>query len=72
MAITTSTDNAQVEIDILNTFLIPSIENRFGDEVIFQDDDASCHRAKNVKAFLLERYINSMTWPANRLREISI
>ncbi len=38
-------------IDILDTFLIPSIEKKFGDnDVIFQDDNASCHRhrAKSV------------------------
>ncbi len=44
---------------------IPSIEKKFGDDAIFQDDNASCHRAKSVKAFLQERHINSMTWPAN-------
>uniref|UniRef100_A0A672T8Q8 Tc1-like transposase DDE domain-containing protein n=1 Tax=Sinocyclocheilus grahami TaxID=75366 RepID=A0A672T8Q8_SINGR len=66
MAILTSTVNAQMYIEILDTFLIPSIEKTFGDnDVIFQDDNASCHRAKSVEAFLQERDINSMTWPAN-------
>lgn len=38
--------------------------NRFGDDkVIILDDNASCHWEKRVKAFLLERNINSMTWP---------
>uniref|UniRef100_A0A672FDF1 Tc1-like transposase DDE domain-containing protein n=2 Tax=Salarias fasciatus TaxID=181472 RepID=A0A672FDF1_SALFA len=37
----------------------------FGDnEIIFQDDNASCHRAKTVKAFLGERRIQSILWPA--------
>lgn len=61
----TSTVNAQVYTEILDTFLIPSIENGFVDEVIFQDHHASRHRAKSVKAFLQERQISSMTWPAN-------
>ncbi len=65
MAILTSTVNAQVYIEILDTFLIASIEKKFGDNVIFQDDNASWYRAKSVKAFLQERHINSMTWPAN-------
>ena len=53
-------------MDILDTFLIPSIERMFGnDEIIFQDDNASCHRAKTVKTFLEERHIRSMSWPAN-------
>ncbi len=49
MAIFTSAVNAQVYIEILDTFLIPSIEKKFGDNgVIFQDDNASCHRAKSI------------------------
>uniref|UniRef100_A0A672STN9 Tc1-like transposase DDE domain-containing protein n=1 Tax=Sinocyclocheilus grahami TaxID=75366 RepID=A0A672STN9_SINGR len=60
MAILISTVNAQVYIEILDTFLIPSIEKKLGD-VIFQDDNASCHREKSVKAFLQERHITSMT-----------
>lgn len=53
MAIITSAVNAQGDIDIFNTFLVQSIENRLGDnEVIFQDDNASCHRAQCVKTFL--------------------
>ena len=47
MAIITSTVNAQVYIEILDTCLIPSIENMFGDDdVIFQDDNAFRHRAE--------------------------
>uniref|UniRef100_A0A3B1JCI9 Tc1-like transposase DDE domain-containing protein n=1 Tax=Astyanax mexicanus TaxID=7994 RepID=A0A3B1JCI9_ASTMX len=66
MTVVNSSINAQVYIDILDSFLIPSIEQMFGDnEIIFQDDNASCHRAKTVKAFLGERHIQSMSWPAN-------
>uniref|UniRef100_A0A3B1JDA5 Tc1-like transposase DDE domain-containing protein n=1 Tax=Astyanax mexicanus TaxID=7994 RepID=A0A3B1JDA5_ASTMX len=59
--------NAQVYIDILDSFLIPSIETDVWRiiGIIFQDDNASCHRAKTVKAFLGERHIQSMSWPAN-------
>ena len=47
MAVITSSINAQVYIDILDTFLILSIERMFwDDDIIFQDDNASCHRAK--------------------------
>uniref|UniRef100_A0A3B5QEL9 Transposase Tc1-like domain-containing protein n=1 Tax=Xiphophorus maculatus TaxID=8083 RepID=A0A3B5QEL9_XIPMA len=50
MTVVNSSINAQVYIDILDSFLIPSIEQMFGDdEIIFQDDNASCHRAKTVK-----------------------
>ena len=44
-----STINAHDDIKILDNFLISSIENWFGDdEVIFQDDNASCHLAKGM------------------------
>lgn len=52
--------SAQVYTQILNTFLSPLVENRFvADEVI-----------KSVKAFLLERHVNSMTWPANTFEHL--
>lgn len=66
MTVITSSINAQVYVEILDTFLIPSIERMFGDgSILFQDDNASCHRAKSVKTFLQERHIMSMAWPAN-------
>uniref|UniRef100_A0A3Q3AU23 Tc1-like transposase DDE domain-containing protein n=1 Tax=Kryptolebias marmoratus TaxID=37003 RepID=A0A3Q3AU23_KRYMA len=66
MAVITSSINAQVYIDILDTFLIPSVERMFGDdEIIFQDDNASCLRAKTVGTFLEERHMRSMSWLAN-------
>ena len=65
MVIITSTINSHVYVEILDNFLIPSIENGFGEEAIFQDDNASCHRAKEIKAFLQESHITSMTWPVN-------
>ena len=52
MAIIISTINTHMYINILDNFLIESIENWFGDdEVIFQDDNLSCQRAKRNKAF---------------------
>ena len=32
------------------------------DEIIFQDDNSSCHRIKDIKGFLFGRHIKSMTW----------
>lgn len=52
-----------MDIEILNTFLISSIENMFS----FQNDNASNPRAKFVKTFLQEKHISSMTWQANSL-----
>lgn len=66
LAVVKTTVNSQIYIDILDHFLIPSIDNAFGDEdVVFQDDNASCHRAKCVRDFLADRQIATMDWPAN-------
>ena len=64
MVVITSTINAHVYIEILDNFLIPSIENWFGDEFIFQDDNASYHGAKRIKTLFQEKHIKSMTRPA--------
>lgn len=45
--------NTHGYIEITDDFLIPSTENWFCDnEVISQDDNASFHRVKGIKAFL--------------------
>ena len=51
------------------TLLIPSIENEMVMKSFFR---MIMHLAteQSVKAFLLERHINSMTWPANSLNPI--
>ena len=60
MAIIASTINAY------DSFLIPLIEIWFGDdEVISQNDNASCHKAKGFKVFLRERYIKLIIRPVN-------
>lgn len=62
MAVISSTITAHVYTEIKdNFFFISSMENCFGDEkVIFQDDNASCHRVREIKIFLQERQINNM------------
>lgn len=66
LAVVKTTVNSRIYIDILDHFLIPSIDNAFGDEdIVFQDDNASCHRAKCVRDFLADRQIATMDWPAN-------
>lgn len=62
-AFITSKINAYVYIEIPDNFLIPSRENWLGDdEIIFQADNVSCHRANAIKVFLRERHSESMTW----------
>ena len=64
MVIITFHINAYVYIEIYDNFLVLSIGNWFSDDkVIFQDDNASCQRTKEIKAFLQERWIK---WPMNR------
>ena len=58
MTIIISAINAHGYIKILDPFLISLIENWFSeDEVIFQDDNASCHKVKGIKAFHQEKRI---------------
>ena len=52
ITITTPTSKPHVSIEILDYVLISPVENWFGDcNVIFQYDNASCHRAKGIKLF---------------------
>ena len=66
----TSTINAHViiehvNIEMLKNFLIPLRENWFGDEVMSQDNNTPCHKAKRIKVFLQERHIKSIIWTVN-------
>ena len=64
IAIIISAINVHIYIEILDKFLIPLTENWFGDEeVIFQDDNLSCHRAKGIKDFHQERNRKSLARP---------
>ena len=55
MLIITSTVSTEVYIQILNNFLIPSIENMFDDEDVFFKITVHLLTAKRVKGFLQER-----------------
>ena len=57
IVIINSTINVHVNIEILDNLLILSMENWFGDEVSFQDQNVYCYKAKGIKAFLWERRI---------------
>lgn len=53
--------------DILNEHLISSVENIFGDReypFVFQDDNATPHRARAVQDWMFQQGINRMDWPA--------
>ena len=66
MTVIKTTINSQIYIDILDHFLIPTIDNAYGDEdVMFQDDKAFWHRVKCVRDFLAYNQIATMDWLAN-------
>lgn len=59
--------NHQGYIALLDEYLLPSIENMFGDRAhpfIFQDDNAPCHRPRAVDDWLDRNEIRRMQWPA--------
>ena len=58
-------------VDILEHYLMTSIKEAFGDscDFLFEDDNASCDRSKQIKDFLNQNRnspIKTRNWPANR------
>lgn len=53
--------------EVLRTSLLPSIDKLYGPndtgECLFQQDNAPCHKAASVLAFLQRRNISTMQWP---------
>ena len=64
----TKSINAAVYQDVLDYFLIPYIEDKFGDnEFIFQHNLASLYAVKYTKEWFKEKRILVLYWPANSL-----
>ncbi len=59
--------NQHVYIDILNEHLLPSIDLLQDEDqkIIFQQDNAPCHRAKLVQNWFQDQNIDILKWPAN-------
>lgn len=59
--------NANKYEEILEEGLLPSIPRlqTQGDEYTFQQDGAACHTAKKITAWLQEKEIPVLKWPAN-------
>ena len=51
-------------IDLLSTTIVPISKLNYGDDFIFQEDNCSVHKAKNVQQFMLKSKINVLEWPA--------
>lgn len=59
-----TTINSQVYTDILDNFLIPSMEDFATDDAVFQQDGARCHTASDTMNWLKSRNIDTITdWP---------
>jgi transposase len=57
------TMNAESYIDILKEYVIPELAAA-GKPMIFQQDNAPCHKAKVVKDFLAANNVRTLEWPA--------
>lgn len=58
--------NAKKYQSILETSLLPSIQKLHPENnIIFQQDGASCHTAKTTKKWFADRNINVMTWTSS-------
>ena len=56
--------DAELYIDILGNCLLPTIDSFASDEsIIFQQDNAPCHRARSVKEWFRENNVEVLTWP---------
>lgn len=60
--------NSEIYIHVLEHFLIPSIEDWFGEssDFIFNGVNASCHRSKAVTCYTRQNGIRTMTWFAKK------
>lgn len=56
--------NAEVYKQLLRQYTIPYFQSAPLKPPIFMHDNAPCHTAKKVKAFLLENRVQVMDWPA--------
>ena len=55
--------SAQYRDRILQPIVVP-YKQEFGDNFVFQDDNARSHRSLLINAFIHQAQINRMEWPA--------
>jgi len=51
-------------IHMLQDKLVPCMKLNYGDKFFFQEDNCSVHKAKIVKQFMNDNYVNVLEWPA--------
>ncbi len=61
-----STVNAAIYQEILEHFMLPSVDKLYGDaDFIFQQDLAPAHTAKGTKSWFNDHGVTVLDWPAN-------
>ena len=56
--------NAEQYSHVIKNIMSPSARNLFGNNYIFQQDNAPCHKAKSVMELFKKEEINVLHWPA--------
>ena len=57
------TVNTEVYIDLLDAYLLPSVDKLFGDDFVFQHDLAPAHHSYKTAKYLKEKRIDVLEWP---------
>ena len=61
-----TTVNTEVYIDLLDAYLLPSVDKLFADDdFVFQHDLAPAHRSYKTAKYLKEKRIDVLEWPCN-------
>ena len=61
-----TTVNTEVYIDLLDAYLLPSVDKLFtDDDFVFQHDLAPAHRSYKTAKYLKEKRIDVLEWPCN-------
>src|SRR6218665_23817 len=55
--------NATKYIDILQKCMVPSAQQLFREQFLFQNDNAPCHRAKLVTKWKSQKNFRTLDWP---------
>lgn len=55
--------NATKYVDVLQTHLFPFLETLNTENVIFQQDNAPCHKARLTKDFITDKNLETLKWP---------
>lgn len=57
--------NQQLYRDVLDVNMLPSMEHfGLGDEALFQQDNAPCHKAKSIADWFEQKKVQVLPWPA--------